>query len=218
MAPTMRPLDLREYETSNPEALSVTERDALGGFVSVKPAPGTETEYHLTPESTIGVLEIGDLSVVIQPKLPVSRVLYLASYAIGQVRFREERFDYADEPTLVEALVPVFAAAARQAFSRGLLHGYRTEEDSLQTVRGRIRVDDQIRRRFGIPRPSRSATTTSPSTCCRTVSSRLPPGAFSVCACKQTRESSWPACWAISRRSIWWSSRRACCRKSGSTG
>ena len=153
MAPTMRPLDLREYETSNPEALSVTERDALGGFVSVKPAPGTETEYHLTPESTVGVLEIGDLSVSIQPKLPVSRILYLASYAIGQVRFREERFDYADEPTLVEALVPVFAAAARQAFSRGLLHGYRTEEDSLQTVRGRIRVDDQIRRRFGIPVP-----------------------------------------------------------------
>ncbi len=153
MAPTMRPLDLREYETSNPEALSVTERDALGGFVSVKPAPGTETEYHLTPESTVGVLEIGDLSVSIRPKLPVSRVLYLASYAIGQIGFREERFDYADEPTLVEALVPAFAAAARRAFSRGLLHGYRTEEDSLQTVRGRIRIDDQIRRRFGIPVP-----------------------------------------------------------------
>ena len=51
---------------------------------------------------------------------------------------------------MVEALVPVFAAAARRAFSRGLLHGYRTEEDSLQTVRGRIRIDDQIRRRFGI--------------------------------------------------------------------
>lgn len=149
----MRPLNLTEYETSNREALSLTERDALSDFVSVKPAPGTETEYHLTPESTVGVLEIGDLSVVIQPKLPVSRVLYLASYAIGQIGFREERFDYADEPTLVEALVPVFAATARRAFSRGLLHGYRTEEDSLQTVRGRIRIDDQIRRRFGIPVP-----------------------------------------------------------------
>ena len=96
---------------------------------------------------------MGDLSVSIQPKLPVSRVLYLASYAIGQIDFREELFDYTDEPTLVEALVPVFTAAARRAFSCGLLHGYRTEEDSLQTVRGRIRVDDQIRRRFGIPIP-----------------------------------------------------------------
>ena len=149
----MRELDLREYETSDPVALSVTERDALRAFLSIEPAPGSESKFRLTPGSTVGALEIGDLSVSIQPKLPVSRVLYLASYAIGQLEFREELFDYRDEPTLVEALVPVFAAAARRAFSRGLLHGYRTEEDSLQTVRGRIRIDDQIRRRFGIPVP-----------------------------------------------------------------
>ena len=35
----------------------------------------------------------------------------------------------------------------------GLLHGYRTEEESLYTVRGRIRFADQIRRRYGIPLP-----------------------------------------------------------------
>lgn len=149
----MRKLDLREYEQSDPVAVPVAERDALRDFLSVEPAPGTESKYHLTPGSTVGALEVGDLSVSIQPKLPVSRVLYLASYAIGQIEFREEPFDYSDKPTLVEALVPVFTAAARRAFSRGVLHGYRTEEDSLQTVRGRIRVDDQIRRRFGIPIP-----------------------------------------------------------------
>ena len=151
--PMMRELDLREYEQSDPVAVSVTERDALKHFLSVEPALGTESRYHLTPGSTVGALAVGSLSVSIQPKLPVSRVLYLASYAIGQIEFREELFDYREEPTLVEALVPVFAAAARRAFSRGLLHGYRTEEDSLQTVRGRIRVEDQIRRRFGIPIP-----------------------------------------------------------------
>ena len=149
----MRELDLREYEQSDPVTVSVAERDALGYFLSIEPAQGTESRYHLTPGSTVGALEVGDLSVTIEPKLPVSRVLYLASYAIGQIDFREELFGYTDEPTLVEALVPAFAAAARQAFSRGLLHGYRTEEDSLQTVRGRIRIDEQIRRRFGIPVP-----------------------------------------------------------------
>lgn len=153
MVPTMRELDLREYERSDAVGVRVPERDALRAFLSIEPAPGTESMYYLTPGSTVGALEVGDLSVSIQPKLPVSRVLYLASYAIDEIEFREERFDYEDEPTLVEALVPVFAAAARRAFSRGLLHGYRTEEDSLQTVRGRIRVDDQIRRRFGNPVP-----------------------------------------------------------------
>lgn len=149
----MRKLDLREYEQSDPVTVSVPERDALRDFLSIEPAQGTESRYHLTPGSIVGALEVGDLSVSIEPKLPVSRVLYLASYAIGQIDFREELFDYRDEPTLVEALVPAFAAAARRAFSRGLLHGYRTEEDSLHTVRGRIRIDDQIRRRFGIPVP-----------------------------------------------------------------
>ncbi|MYE86073.1 MAG: restriction endonuclease [Gammaproteobacteria bacterium] len=149
----MRKLNLKEYEKSGPEELSTKERDALNEFLNVEPAIGEHSKYHLTPSSTVGALEVGDLSVSIQPKLPVARVLYLASHAIGAIGFREELFGYKDEPTLVEALVPVFAAAARRAFSRGLLHGYQTEEDSLQTVRGRVRLDEQIRRRFGIPVP-----------------------------------------------------------------
>ena len=47
----------------------------------------------------------------------------------------------------------LFADAARRAFARGLLHGYRTEEEALLTVRGRIRFADQIRKRFSVPFP-----------------------------------------------------------------
>lgn len=150
----MRNLDLREWTpTEEPVALSVRERDRLKPLLaSIEPAPGTSDTYHLRPGSTIGALEIGDLSVAIEPKLPIGRVLYLAAYAMG-VDFREERFDYVKQPTLVEALVPALTHAARRAFARGLLHGYRTEEEALHTVRGRIRVADQIRRRFGVPLP-----------------------------------------------------------------
>ena len=152
--PTMRNLDLREWTpTEEPVPLSVRERDQLKPLLaSIEPAPGTSDAYYLRPGSAVGALEIGDLSVSIEPKLPIGRVLYLASYAPG-VRFREERFDYLRQPTLVEALVPALTRAARRAFARGLLHGYRTEEEALQTVRGRIRVADQLRRRFGVPLP-----------------------------------------------------------------
>lgn len=153
MVATVRELNLREYEDSGPLAISIQERDALSEFLAVKPVTGSEAELHLTPGSVVGALEVGDLSVSIRPKLRVSRVLYLACYAMGHIKFREEMFDYRDAPTLVEALVPMFAAAARRAFSRGLLRGYRTEEDSLLTVRGRIRVDEQVRRRFGVTVP-----------------------------------------------------------------
>ena len=152
----MRRIDLQEYGTSAPLPLSVSERDALRATVpslTIEPAPGVSGAYCLKPGSTIGALEIGDLSVAIHPKLEISRVLFLASYALGAFKLREERFNFEDEHTLVEALALALESAARRAFARGLLHGYRTEEEALHTVRGRILVAEQIRRRFGVPVP-----------------------------------------------------------------
>ena len=153
----MRHLDLREYERSEPVTLALAEREALRlnlPSLNIEPAPDSESAYVLTPGETIGALEIGDLSVSLRPKLDIGRVLFLASYAMGAFELRDaERFSFPDADALVETLVPVFAAAARRAFSRGLVHGYRTEEEALHTVRGRIRIGDQVRRRFGIPTP-----------------------------------------------------------------
>ena len=112
-----------------------------------------ENGYYLTPGSTVGALEIGNLSVSIQPKLPIKRVLYMASYAADVLKPREQRFDFVEARTLAEVLVRALVDAARRAFARGLLHGYRTEEESLHTIRGRIRIDEQIRRRFGVSLP-----------------------------------------------------------------
>ena len=151
-----RQIDLREYVTSAPLELSAGERDALRERVpslNIESAPGRTGAYCLTPGATIGALEIGDLSVVIHPKLDISRVLFLASYALGALKLREERFDFEETETPVEALALALEAAARRAFARGLLHGYRTEEEALHTVRGRILVAEQIRRRFGVPVP-----------------------------------------------------------------
>ena len=155
--PRMRHLDLRELEQSEPIQLSLGARRALRGCLpslSIAPAPDSENAYVLTPSATIGAVEIEDLSVCIQPKLGIGRVLFLASYAMGGFRLRDrDRFDFRDEETLVEALVPGFASAAHRAFARGLLRGYRTEEETLHVVRGRIRIGEQVRRRFGAPLP-----------------------------------------------------------------
>lgn len=154
----MRTIDLQEYVKSEPYPLSVDERDELGRVPSltltIEPAPGVEGAYHLTPGSTIGALEIGDLSVSVSPKLSISRVLFLASYAMGAFKLREmDRFNFKDASSLVEALALALAVAARRAFASGLLHGYRTEDEAMHTVRGRIRITEQIRRRFGVPLP-----------------------------------------------------------------
>ncbi len=127
------------------------ERKALD--LSITPSTGESAKWTLTPSSTVGAVEVGDLSVLIEPKIGIRQLLSLACYAIGKVKFQASDFDLPEESALPDALALAFTKAARHAFSRGLLHGYRTEEEALLTVRGRIRFDEQIRRRPGILLP-----------------------------------------------------------------
>ncbi len=155
----MRQIDLREYEDSDPHRLSVGEwellREALPSL-SIDPVMDREGAYRykLKPGSTVGAVDIGDLSVLIQPKIGIPQLLSLACYAMGVFKTQEKRlFDFQEEETLPDTLALALAAAARRAFAQGLLHGYRTEEEALRTLRGRIRFDEQIRRRFGMALP-----------------------------------------------------------------
>ena len=151
----MRDIDLKEYDTSE-HGLSSAERDALLEVLpslTIQPVAGTEGAYQLTPGSTVGAIEIGDLSVLIEPKIEIPQLLSLACYAMSKFKPQRQQFDYPREYAMPDVLALALASAARRAFSRGLLHGYVVEEEALQTVRGRIRFDDQIRRRFGIAVP-----------------------------------------------------------------
>ena len=153
----MRQINLQEYEQSKAVELTREERDELRDFLpslAIEPAAGLDGAYWLRPGSTVGAIEIGDLSVLIKPKIGIPKLLSLACYAMGVFKPQEKRlFDFEEEQALPDTLALALAAAARRAFSRGLLHGYRTEEEALHTVRGRIRFADQIRQRFGIPLP-----------------------------------------------------------------
>ena len=150
-------IDLREYEPSEPISLCVVQRDALSSSVpqlEVVPEQGEEGRYQLTPGPVVGAFEVGDLSVLIRPKLGIPKLIFLACYAMDDFTLRlGERHYFEDADTLPDAMALSLAVAARKAFERGLLHGYSTEEESLYTVRGRIRMGDQIRRRFSLPFP-----------------------------------------------------------------
>jgi 5-methylcytosine-specific restriction enzyme subunit McrC len=149
----MTRLTLFEYEWSGPVELATGERDgilALYPSMQIRPVAGSADHYSLQPQSLIGAVKVGDVDLEIRPKRPVNlrRALFLVSYALDGVTWHDMQVELATQ-SLVEAIVPVFASAVQRAFVRGLLQGYRTEEDALLTVRGRIRFDDQIRSRFG---------------------------------------------------------------------
>ena len=152
----MRRLDLQEYVSSTPHLSSPQERKSLREAIPslrFDPVPDAEGTYTLTPGADVGAVEIGDLSVLIRPKIGIPQLVSLACYAIGKVKFQETDFDFPEQTALSDALALAFTSAAQRAFSRGLLHDYRTWEEALYAVRGRIRFADQIRRRPGIPLP-----------------------------------------------------------------
>ena len=154
----MREINLQEHRRSCcPYPLSGGERSLLSreAQVAVEPDYGSDygDAYFLTPSSIVGAIGVGDLSVVIRPKIGIPQALSLACYAIGKIRFQLDDFRFPEARSLPDVLALALARHARRAFGRGLLHGYRNREDALPTLRGRIRFDDQLRRRFGIPTP-----------------------------------------------------------------
>ena len=94
------------------------------------------------------LIETGGLLVFIEPKIGVARLLSLTCYAIGRIRFRPEDFRFPGECALPALPTMALSTQAGRAFSGGLLHGYRAEEEPLIAVWGRIRLEKPLRRRF----------------------------------------------------------------------
>lgn len=133
----------------SPEQGSLLDRS---GVVRAHPDPHQPGWWTVQAHNRVGVAQVGEMEVWIAPKLPVSRLLFLAGYA------RESRkLGWRDEDTAgldtAEGLVPVVARflcnQAELALRQGPLKGYRTVEEPSSILRGRLREADQLRRHHG---------------------------------------------------------------------
>jgi len=152
----LRRLSLTQHRPRPNVRLTVEERDALRQLVpdlTVSGMPGSDDVYELTAGAKVGTAVVGDLAIVIQAKIHLDRLLFMLSYALDPVRWLDYQFNFAESDSLMEAIIPGFLAQIRRAFALGLLQGYRVEEVALTTVRGRIRFEDQVKKRFGIVPP-----------------------------------------------------------------
>ena len=150
----MRQLNLTEHQQSDPLGLTSDERDTLLALnADIDCRIERDDTYRLKPGAIVGAVEAGNLSLRIQPKIDIPQLLSLACYAMAQFRPQENPFNFAEKAALPDALAIALNLMARRAFARGLLHGYHAREESLYTVRGRIRFDEQLRRRFNVPLP-----------------------------------------------------------------
>jgi 5-methylcytosine-specific restriction enzyme subunit McrC len=143
---------LKEFEKRSGVRLNASERDLLRKLapsVTVEPSIGSEGAYDLTPGSWVGSINLGSTSIIIYPKIHVSRVLFLILYSMDDVGWRDEDFEFAEERDLIEALAVAFSYRLKRLASHGLLRGYRGEQAALPMVRGRILFEQQLRNRYG---------------------------------------------------------------------
>lgn len=147
---------LVEHRDSQPIKLNIGEHSSLRTLapgISAVGVPGTQDLYVLNPGNNVGAVQVGDRRFVLRPKIGIRRLLFLLSYSMDPRRWRQLGFDFNEDEDLFEALIPGFAFQLEEALRHGLLSGYRLEEASLQTVRGRIRIADQLRTTFGLVPP-----------------------------------------------------------------
>jgi 5-methylcytosine-specific restriction enzyme subunit McrC len=104
--------------------------------------------WQVSGAGRVGVATVGDMVVRVRPKVSIARVFYLLGYGRG-FSWRDDLVPYDTESDLVHVIAESFARQADRALGRGVVHGYVEYDDELAVVRGRLRMTEQLTRRYG---------------------------------------------------------------------
>lgn len=150
----MRRLTLPEHKARAFDPIARPIATALAATGAVKVSADLDGRTVLTASSHVGVVRCDDVELRITPKIGVRRLLWLLGHASDARGWRDDDIvDLATVDDLVTAMAVSFHAATRRALTHGVLQGYRTIEEALPLLRGRIREADQLRRRLGFVVP-----------------------------------------------------------------
>lgn len=145
---------LREHEARTDVPLSPDAARLLASSNIVKAWPSARTGlWTLKATDKVGAVRVADLELRIEPKIGVSRLLFLLGYHREWYGWRDDTVSVEEAPDLLTAVADAFGRAAQKALRNGPLHGYPRVEEALSEARGRIRIDTQIRKHHGLPLP-----------------------------------------------------------------
>ncbi|MDN4483200.1 McrC family protein [Demequina lignilytica] len=123
---------------------------ALAATNLVRVEPATSGGYRLAPSGNVGVTRVGDVQVEVNPKdkVPLDSVLFLLGYA-QDPGYRHEDVQLAPDTDLFAAVAEALVRQVDAAVKRGVHRGYVSVDESSRTLRGRIRMGDQVRLHHG---------------------------------------------------------------------
>lgn len=137
-------IELREHGAAQQvPRLSAEVSRGLAPLVSV--ADVGVDRSRVTPGAKVGVLQAGNVTVHVQPKLDIAHLLFLVDYATRPVAWRQPLVTVEDvREGLAATVADLFANLATSALSQGALQGYRPVTGALPVLRGRPRWTEQF--------------------------------------------------------------------------
>jgi 5-methylcytosine-specific restriction enzyme subunit McrC len=147
-------LELEAWECKR-EELTPEQAVAINASPLASVRTGADPDHwYVETESRIGVLRLSDgLELRVAPKIPIPQLMFLLGYAADPKGWRDVGPSFGSEPDLFGAVSAAFAAHAERAIVPVPLQGYVTVEDRATTLRGTLRVGDQLARWPGLPLP-----------------------------------------------------------------
>ena len=147
----MKTLQLREWTTTAAVTLTAPQRDTLRTVLkaTVQPTSGSNDHYDVRPGNTVGAVMVDGTTIIVEPKIPISRVLFMLGYAADPGAWHQQDANLGAATDLVSGVIGLFTNLCDRALRRGLLNGYHSVKADLYTVRGRIDLAAQLRRRPG---------------------------------------------------------------------
>lgn len=145
---------LSEGQSVCPVALTQAEAAALNRSKLVTALPEGDS-WRVTAEYAVGAVRIGDFVVRVIPKVGVVKVLTLLAraYGVAGLKIDPSTVELGHDADLSSVLAVLFAMEVDRAMAGGPLRGYRTEDQTLPVLRGRLRIRDQYLRRYGVLSP-----------------------------------------------------------------
>lgn len=149
------PLLLEEWSPKNFRDLTPEQIEDLLGIKGMKVEACSDGSVNVrSTENIVGYLRRGNTSVIVSPsKCDASHVLFMMGYAENPRMFQDGQVEFSEDDNLLEAFVAVFVRSATKAIERGMFRSYMTVDDDLAVIRGRIRMGEQMSRRFRLSPP-----------------------------------------------------------------
>lgn len=153
----MRVIRQREHETQEHSPAAPDIARALAATKLVETSLTLDGMLRLRSGSLVGAVRVTagqqQAELHVRPKIEIARLFWLLGYARDPRGWRDDPVGLTHEDELVPAMAAAFTATASRALAAGVLQGYRTVEDTLPLVRGRLREADQLRARPGLALP-----------------------------------------------------------------